>query len=739
MNKNDENSRLILANDIVRFEFEAVNGGLAAMIDLETGMNHIQPICAKAEDPTLAVQHNELPPKQMMPAKGKHELWELTFCHGTQKSSLSSTRVPFTSSRIEKLAGGARRVTFEWSRIDWCREEGVITVRVTVDLLADSGIASWRIWVSNRSSIWGLWEVIFPKFNGYLESGGYDVAMPSKGWGTMFRNLSEKLEGEYPNGINMPMQFLCATKGKSSVYMATHDPRSWRKDFLIEPGKQFKVKTYAENMAVPGSDYRDPFPVMVGVYRGGWIEGCKIYRNFAVTAPWTSEGRVSQRMSMPQALKDIGLWFMERELDHYTGSGGIEDKEKPLDKAQEYFDVPLAAHWYRWHTFPFDHAYPHYLPAKHNIPEMARYCVSKGQVISLYINGRIVDTFNDDFGEYRPHACKDQIGELYLEVYNCEQGSSGRMTTMCPYTVFWQDKLTDVVRLLGTEVGVNSVHLDQIGCTNPRFCFDSSHGHPLGGGSWWVDGYRKMLMKFQEAAHNGGNNIFFSTESVCEAYMDGIDCFKMWYGHEPTDIPMLAAVYSGYTLYVGGPCTLVFPKLFDCGDRAWIMMEGRNFLWGIQNGNLTLDLLFKPEHTKKAAYLKKIGKNRIAGKKFLTYGELVGLINHTETVTEYWPSNTWHGEGDTGPRKAVLPIVQGAIWKAEDGSLGIFLVNYLEEESTFEFTIDLEKYGLNTRPYRITRVSPEGSTEIGISSNNKIKRIEKLGPWDICILEICPK
>jgi len=72
------------------------------------------------------------------------------------------------------------------------------------------------------------------------------------------------------------------------------------------------------------------------------------------------------------------------------------------------------------------------------------------------------------------------------------------------------------------------------------------------------------------------------------------------------------------------------------------MAQGRAFLWGIQNGWMGFEL-FNPEHAKKAAYLKKVGKYRIAGKKFLTFGELVDLVNPTSdigTITEPWPFST---------------------------------------------------------------------------------------------------
>jgi len=578
--------------------------------------------------------------------------------------------------------------------------------------------------------VWGLYEVDFPKFNGFLKSGEYDIAVPRRNWGKLFKHCIERMSFKYPHGWSMPMQFLCAVKGTNAVYIAAHDPRAWDKSFTIEPGKDFYIKTNVENMAVPGSDYKAPFPVMMGIYHGSWMEGCKIYRKFAITTPWTSEGKISQRTSMPQALKDVGLWML---VGNYIGpaGGSLEEKNRPLIEAQKYFEVPLAAHWYNWHQIPFDTHYPHYFPTKPGIPDQVHDLVSRGLVIMPYINGRIVDISNDDFDEFFPYCAKDRRGKHYVETY----GNQVQQAPMCCYTEFWQEKVTQIVERLAEEVGVNAVYIDQIAAASPVLCFDKSHGHPLGGGGWWVDGYRKMLKKVQKVAHSNSRNMIITSECAAEPFMDGVDAFLTWIKPDERSIPMITAVYSGYSIYFGSPAW------FEHGDRAWIMAQGRAFLWGSQNGWMGLEL-FKPEHSKKAAYLKKIGKCRVAAKKFLTFGELVALIqptNSVKTITEPWPD---HGNNF---RTATLPNIQGSIWKAEDATLGIFLANYLEKDNTIEFTIDPTRYGLSASSagYTITQIQPEGNQVEGRTSRGVLhkesiglNRAETLGPWEIRILEI---
>lgn len=703
---------IILQNEKIRFEFEPTHGGLSSMFDKTGKIEHIQ--------------------KTTLP----HTLWSLTFAHGMTQRVLTNLDVAMVSSRVEKLTDGTMRATFEWHNLVWALERldtinnkkvkrtgspGALAVKVTVDLPQDSGIAAWRISVDNDTDMWGMWDVDFPSVNGFLTSGAYDVARPSRP-GILIENCAEKISAVY-RGNDLPMQFLCAMKDKSGVYMASHDPEAWFKTFFLEPGNKFAIKTYVENMGVHGSDYKAPFPVMLGVYQGSWIEGCKIYRQFAVTTPWASKGRLSQRAGLPKVLTDIGLWLEVGASSNWQKTEKWEDDSflKFHIQAKKYFDVPLASHWYTWHQIPWDNNYPNFFPANPGVAEISKDVRSQGITVMPYINGRIADTFNEDFEEYRPHATTDLAGDLYLEYYGAQKG---RFAVMCPTAPFYHQKIVNLVEELSNQLGANAAYIDQVTASVPKLCFNKSHGHPLGGGHWWVDGYREMLRKVHASAHEKGRDMFITSETNAEYHISDLDAFLQL----PTDgrsINMLGAVYSGYTIYFGTPASLNGNTV-----RGWNMFQGRSFLWGVQNGRMGPDLL-SPQHAEKAAFLKNIGKYRVAGKKFLTFGEFVDVLSHSETVTENW---------DAGLSKttAVLPVIQGSLWKAEDGSLGVFLVNYLAEERTIDLNIDPRKYGIGTASskYKITRISPDGNKAEPKKHMGTIKRTEKLGPSAISVFEV---
>jgi len=715
--------RIVVQNNRVCFELEPVHFGLIGLTDVETGINHMQP------------------------ANSDSLLWEIHFCRGDEVQKLPSEQLledireiknlpdrydeypihPVTVTsldvsgrdyHINKSENGGMQATFSWDGIDLPEEKNVVTVQVTLDLPAGSGIGLWWIRVTNDSKQYGVWDTEFPRLGGFLKSGEYDIAFPgfNQGngatWGHLTKNCSDELTGEYLYP-SMPMQFFCASKGDSSVYVATHDPKAWFKRFGIHPGKKLWISTIAENTGLPGTGYTAPFPVALGIYRGGWMEGCKIYRTFAQTVPWMKEGKLSQRESVPQNFKDVGLWM---RVNEYIGpaDGTIEQKNKPLLDAQKYFGVPLAAHWYQWHEIPFDVHYPNYFPTKPGIPEQARDLVSHGILTMPYINGRIVDISNSDFiRDYLPYAAKDRQGRPFIETYAVPSA------VMCPYTEFWQDKVTEIVRRIVDEVGVDSVYIDQISAEGPKLCFDPSHGHPLGGGSWWVEGYEKMLEKIQQVCHREGRNVSITSELPVEAYLNGLDGYLVWLLHQGREIPMLTSVYSGYTLYFGSRAR------FENGDLSWIFVQGRTFLWGSQCGWMGLEI-FQKEHEKKADFLKQAGQYRVACRNYLTYGELVDTFDSPELT-----------KADGQANITEFPVVQGTLWKAESNSLAVLMVNYLDQVKNIEFTIRPAKYGLSdVKGFKIRPIRPVPVDEVRLEDSDQIQLKETLQAQEIRALEI---
>ena len=81
----------------------------------------------------------------------------------------------------------------------------------------------------------------------------------------------------------------------------------------------------------------------------------------------------------------------------------------------------------------------------------------------------------------------------YVETY----GSNASFCVANPFTKYWQNSYAGVVERLVREDEVGGVYIDQIGAASPERCWDTAHGHTLGGGDYWTVGYQKMMDAIQ--------------------------------------------------------------------------------------------------------------------------------------------------------------------------------------------------------------------------------------------------
>ncbi len=593
-----------------------------------------------------------------------------------------------------------RMLTLEWQNLTLGEESKVIDVRVTCRFQSGNDTAYLNIWVDNRSTKYGLWEVSFPVVTGLGGPDRSDVAMGRGTWGTLYHHPKERLQGKYPSHA-LPMQFILVQENRNGLYLAAHDARAFEKSFIIEAGKEFRVDTPVMDMGVPGSDWSAPYPFALSIYEGSWMEGCKQYRAWVTReTPWTKKGSLESRKDVPEAITRVTAWL--------CASGGPEEVAPAVKQFAEAIGTPVGVHWYNWHQIPFDTYYPNYFPTKPGFAEAVRDLTSRGITVMPYINSRLWDSGNENFKEASPAAVKDATGDVTIETY----GSGANLAVMCPTQPLWQKKVEEIIQRLGTECGVNAVYLDQIASAPPRWCFDPQHGHPLGSGSWWVDGYRDLLKPIKRWCTSGGRSIALTSENNAEPYMDNIDANLIWTERSDTEIPMITAVYSGYSLYFASN------RAFQHGDVSYCMCQARDFVWGTQLGWDGVDLL-KPEHEPKLKFLVRLAQLRAKAADFMVYGELLQVLEPINSVPTL--SGTWNKPGGDGP--VTLQAVQAALWRSRDGDAGVFLANADTESQTYTFDFDSAAY-LSVPPsvaagrirgiskLNVEQISPDRSIEL---------------------------
>lgn len=706
-----------LDNSLVRLGFDAHTGMLTHLLDLEGEVVHVAPPDAP------------------------RALWKLTFHAGTDVQHVSAPgEDAAVSVEVKTDNAGTQIATLTWRGITLRNEKDALDVVVTVSLPKALAASEWRIRVANRSTRYGLSEVAFPWFNGWPEPNRYDLAVPWYNWGRNYKKVADKHQGEF-SSYTWSMQFFVLSAGGRGISIAAHDSRQFYKKYVVDPGNETAMVLLVPNAGMPGTGLDETYPIVINTHAGGWFEGCKLFRSWAIKQPWTAKGPISQRSDVPRSLKDIGLWL----ISSYPSPG---DKTTPKAWADEIidaahcYDVPVGVHIYQWHEIPFDNHYPEYFPTKPGFAEQVRRLVDAGIVAMPYINARLWDSQAKSYPGAIPSAAKDPAGVPYLEIYSPQ---SGRLVPMCTQTKLWQDTVVELCRRIIEEVGANAIYLDQVAAMPAAPCYDPTHGHTIGGGDHWHAGYRIMLNRIKDLIARTGREVVITTENPGDAHIDGCDAFLIWNPRADDEVPMMTAVYSGYALYFSSP------HVTDQGLQSFVMAQGRDFIWGSQLGWMSPQL---PQPCME--YLRTLGKCRVQTRKFLTYGELVGelvpisdppkvkdpaeALAHpasVPTVSAVWP---WWGQIKPG----TLPAVMSSIWRAEDGHLGLFIVNLSEQERTFHCAYDPARYGLAGRTLTdakllYTPITTDGPGKSVQASGGVQLRTEKLPPRGVVIYEVAPE
>jgi len=619
---------------------------------------------------------------------------------------------------IERSADG-QTLTLVWSGLEVAGEADAMDVRVTITLPKGADRSHWTIKVDNRSKS-SLMNVVFPHLSGISKAAQPTAAVPRNNWGGLEKNVTFT-GGSYPCSY-WPSQFLALLERDSGLYLAFEDPRATPKHFELKPGEFFTFRSFAENASLPGNDYETPGSVAIGVCGNDWWVAAKMFRRWALHQPWTKRGPLNKASSLPELAKTTGVWFNEILAD--------EDPQNVISKfkaAQDYFKLPIALQIYTWHRPKFDTLYPEYFPARPNFqPVVDAVRASDTAFVVPYINGRLQDIAAPSGKEAKAWMARKRDGTHYNEEY----GTGANFAVMCPATAYWQKTILDVATKLAGEYNVNGIYIDQIAAAEYAACFDASHGHPLGGGSYWVDGYRKMLEGVKQLRTREGNPLLITSENNTDCYMDVVDGFLIWTPRYAEEIPIMQAVYSGYTIYFASNAQ-VKP---DTELLPYAMVVGRDVIWGVQPGWMPLEV-----ETERSAYLRDASRLRHAGLKFFQFGELVGELKPLSDPGQV--KGIWRNVLGTAHEETALPAVMSTVWKSPEGSLGVAIANLSGEKKTFAYNLDPTVHGVSLaegEQWRITKITSDSTTPLESAPGRSLSREEKLEPWEIRLIEIAP-
>ena len=607
---------------------------------------------------------------------------------------------------MRKGAGG--ELTIRWAKPAAPAELSAMRVTAVARPDAAKSRISWTFRVElGGDTPWSVWRVTFPQISLGPFARRVHALFP-RGCGEVAKDVggrSWRLRGTYPSGWT-PMQFLAAydADAATGLYVAVHDGQGHVKDILAETRAETRAETQAlrlsfdhpaPDMGVAGNGFMLSGQAVWQLLRGDWFDAARIYRDWVrKEADWMRRPVDQGRIDSPAWMRELCIWGMlsgdpKRALDHGR-------------KFEQFMGLPTGFHWYSWHKIPFDNDYPHYFPARDGFKDTVAALQKSGTVFVMpYINGRLWDTRDKGATDFeftrlaRGAATKDEHGRVRTEMYGSKEsdGSRVKLAAMCPATALWRARVRQIVLRLMKDNGTKAVYIDQIAAAGPRLCFDKSHGHPLGGGGWWVKAYGKMLAEIRKSMPAGH---VLTTECNAEPYVKWFDGYLTWHWQYDGQVPAFPAVYGG--------AIQMFGRAYRAGptkDLALRMKAGQQLVFGEQIGWISAGVVNERAN---ASFLRQMAWVRWRVRGYFDTGQMARppkLVGTIPRITADW---RWSG---------VWPVTTDAVltgaWEQPAGKKVVLIfVNVSDKPVTAQVSFDAASHGLVDTKVRLTRITADG-------------------------------
>ena len=672
-------------------------------------------------------------------------LWQISV--GTNQV-LSAERA--VSPNIERIAGGTRLV--------WAKVGDQLRVEVTVCS------NRWGLSVTKPANV-RLTQIRFPRVGGLRQRSDEVLAVPNQ-LGMLTRKPRNLLQGKTGKGTRIswtyprPLSLQCLAfyqQDGPGFYAACDDTEGYRKDFVLwGDGKgqvHFEIVHEPEQEAVGMREFRLPFAVVFGAFRGDWTAAAQMYRESPAAKTIAARGRLHRRMT-PSWVSETSLWLWNR--------GRSEQVLEPAKLMRKHLQSPVSVLWHWWHNCPYDAGFPEYLPPREGAePFQAALAAAQRQDVRvlLYMNQRLWGTqtqsWTNECAEL--YAVKGKDGKVRTEVYNTF--TKAPCAPMCIGTRFWRDKYAGIAKEVLCDLKADGIYMDQVGVL--ASCYDPGHGHIVGPGRYWTDGLTMLTGEIRDRASRRGP-VALGGEFCGEPWIGNIDLLlalsvshdRLGASPQWEPIPFFPAVYHGHTVVFGSMAGLVFPPydekwpqelaptnclaLLDRKfSKQFYLDHARTFVWGMQPmlANFLPSLL--KDRAEEMDFVTRMVRTRMKSLKYLLHGTWLRPppLHVPQEEIDVCKVGTYAPLKES---KRTYPVALAGAWRAPDGNVGIALASISNEKLSLRLPIDANAYGLQDG-CAVYRIDERGRHRIGkFVSKEPVLPIE-LPARGICVLEFCPR
>jgi hypothetical protein len=653
-----------------------------------------------------------------------------------------------------------------WSKFGLAQSPD-LHVEVTVRTDADRALSRWQIAIEQTGKL-AVRAIRFPRVLNVPPQAPERLAVPvwlgqqtdnPRALLTRPGGPARRLEWEYPGLLSMQCLALSSETG-AGLYAACDDPASYLKTFALfggdEGGLNLEIAHKPEGEGAFRDRYALPYCAVLGAFHGDWFGAAALYRGWATNQAWALESRLTRRL-VPPWVTQTGLWLWNR--------GPSLGVIAPALALQKELGLPVSVFWHWWHGCAYDTGFPEYLPPREGEESFkaALQAAHQQDVRAIvYMNQRLwgmttASWTNEGAARF---AVKAADGHVRAEVYNTF--TKQPCATMCMGTEFWRGKYAGLAEAAFGNLGVDGIYMDQA-CTSLA-CYDPQHGHAIGGGTYWMDGFRTLAADLRRRCASRGG-VALAGEGCAENWLPYLDLMlslqvsrERYAGPDGWDvIPFFHAVYHPYGIFYGNYSSLTMPpydelwpaasapkeplKLLDRKfSRQFHLEQARAFVWGQQPTIANFSPLQLKDRGDEIAYMLRLAKLRAQATKYLLHGELLPppRVGALEAELEMSRLSIYAGQqGGLKEFRKSVPLVLAAAWRAPEGGVGVAIASIADRPLTPPLLLDAPACGLPARG-RIHRLDETGRKPAGEFSGKTLILRPDLAPLGACILELTP-
>ncbi len=585
-----------------------------------------------------------------------------------------------------------------------------LKVRATLNI--HGGKSNWDLHVEGIGNQHSLMDVNFPQIE--LKATKEDHFFVPWRLGKVFDTPLHGMHFEeiYPMGWGATMQYMSYYNNNYGIYFGLHDSKASMKILKAnskDNSVEISVNTPIPNRTRVGNDWDFPGVFELDLYHGDWFDAAQIYKNWVYQYADYSPLKRSEQSA--KNLAKVPLWFTQNlynDIQNYNTEHlkkYITDAINTLKTETKPVEITPGMYWLGAHGVPNEANMPQFYPSnetKSLVPQIRKNHAHTMVYTNAYLYDMNINQPDADvpaFENIRGAAVKKDDGSLYTQKW------IGRsFARMCPTQKSWQDILIGVHRKYLTPLHTEGVFLDQVTASIPVQCYDTSHGHPLGGGHYWRDGYKTLIGSIRNLYPKG---TYIISEAVNDSLMDLVDGYETVISRYifTGEVPAIQAVYGGKAQFIGPSVgTNNYNKKDLYGISAWLFAMGsvQGYYYPHINNNKTA-----------FTYIAKLAGLRTKFSDYMVNGTMQKRVPIHGNI----PQITIH----RGDANMSIPAIQSSVWQ-KNGSKSILLVflNAQEPGTTpisFSFHFDAKKYGLEGA-FSVTKVTLNSKEEVLEESGN---------------------